>query len=233
MVASSRGLDQSLLQLLAYALLPELLGDVAASVDEDISHIPTRVLVAGDDKVPGSARIRYSIGVRECFGITPGIAEDDELLTWNETVDKGVVDAWPGPSVHLARSVAPDSTCMIGHRFVDLLFSSQRTDASVILTINGFNCIQADMSVSIPNGKEGHGILNERGSHNVLPSVRKSQQLTEGHPGRIGVSRLLPGGPNRTPSRTIRNKELQAPIAERSGGQPLRVYLLGSWKSTE
>ena len=102
-----------MLQLVAYALLPQLLGDVAASVDEDISHITARVLVASDDEVPGSTRIRYSIRVRECFGITPGIAEDDELLTWTETVDERVVGAWSGPSVHLARSVAPDSTCMI------------------------------------------------------------------------------------------------------------------------
>src|SRR5205823_6570066 len=44
---------------------------------------------------------------------------------------------------------------------------------------------------------------------------------------------LLPGGPYRTLSKTIRDKELQASIAERSGGQPLCVYLLGSWKGTE
>jgi len=123
----SRGLHQSLIQMAACALLPELLGDIAASVDEDISHIPARVLVAGDDEVPGSTRIRYSIRVRECFIITQGIAEDNELLTCMETVDESEIRAWSAPSMHVARGVAPNCTCMISHRFVDLLFSSQRT----------------------------------------------------------------------------------------------------------
>ena len=39
----------------------QLLADVAARVDEDVSHETARVLVAGDDEIPGITRISDSI----------------------------------------------------------------------------------------------------------------------------------------------------------------------------
>ncbi len=59
------GVGQTLLKLVATALLPELLGDVAAGVDEDVSHVPATALVAGDDEVPGITRIGLSTRGRE------------------------------------------------------------------------------------------------------------------------------------------------------------------------
>jgi hypothetical protein len=46
-------------------LLPELLDNVAFRVDEYVSHVPTTILVAGDDEVPGITRIVLPIRGRE------------------------------------------------------------------------------------------------------------------------------------------------------------------------
>src|SRR5205823_5136239 len=121
-------------------------------------------------------RIRDSTWGRECLGLTVGIAEDDDLLTWMETVDERVVGAWAGPSVR--RGVVPDSSYMTGHRFGNLLFSFQRTDISVVATINDFNCIQADMSVLSRTGERIMRFSTRENSMALL-SVGASRQLTK------------------------------------------------------
>jgi hypothetical protein len=70
----------------ACALTPELLYDVVASVDMYVSHEPARILVAGDDEVPGFTGI-LSIRVLECHGLAHGITEDDDLLLLIERVN--------------------------------------------------------------------------------------------------------------------------------------------------
>lgn len=136
-VASSRGLHETLLELEAGVLLPKLLSDIAASVDKDISHKAARVLLARHDVVPGSTRIRDSIRVRECFRITQGITENEDLLTCLERVDEREFRACSAPSMHAARNVAPNSTCMMSHRFVILLFLPNERDALKIETRYG------------------------------------------------------------------------------------------------
>lgn len=121
---------QALLKCLACTLSPELCGDVAARVDEDVSHVTATILVTGDNEVPRGTRIRVSMRGCECLAVTQGITKDDERLTCLESVDHIEVGAWSAPSVHAARGIAPDGTCMImsGHSFVNLLFSPQRKD---------------------------------------------------------------------------------------------------------
>src|SRR5215472_5091354 len=119
-------------------MIPELLADVTIGVDEDVSHVAARILVADDDEVPGVTPICDSKRVREFHGGTQGITEDDERLTWLERrAYYRKVGAWSAPSVRIIRGVFPDRTCMMypcmnppctnGHSFVSLLCSSKRT----------------------------------------------------------------------------------------------------------
>jgi len=119
-------LHQTPLKCGACALRPELLADVAARVDENVSHITASILLTGDDEVPGVTRKRMTrriSRVLELLCVTQGIAEDEEFLTCLELVYYRVVGGWSAPSVHRFRDVTPDFTFMIGHSFVNLLFS--------------------------------------------------------------------------------------------------------------
>jgi len=114
---------EALLKDIAPALLPELLGDVTTRINEDVSHVCARILVAGDDEIPGITGIRLK-RVRECHGFTLGITEDDEGLTCLERVDDCIVFARSGASVHTLCGVTPDVpfVIMVGHTFANLLF---------------------------------------------------------------------------------------------------------------
>ena len=59
------GVRQPLRKDSARALCTELLSDVAAGVDEDVSHVSATILIAGEDEVPGITRIGLSPGSRE------------------------------------------------------------------------------------------------------------------------------------------------------------------------
>src|SRR5689334_8685022 len=93
------GVVQAVSQCIAFALLTELLGDLAAAVNEDVSDVAARVLVARDDEVPGVTRIRLSIRCRPGHGFAMGIAEDDERRPGREIIDGWIVTgAWSAPS---------------------------------------------------------------------------------------------------------------------------------------
>src|SRR2546429_7991582 len=96
----------------ACALRPEQLSGVAASVDEDISHVPATILVASDDEVPDVTRIRLSIRGCECLALTLGITEDDERCPCLECVDYTEIGACSVPAARTARNVVPNGTCM-------------------------------------------------------------------------------------------------------------------------
>lgn len=122
------GVGQMLPKCVACALRPELLGDVAAGVDEYVRHVLTTILVAGDDEVPDVTRIRLSIWGRECLALAMGITQDDERCSCLECVDYTEVGTWSVPPVRTVRGVVPNVTrvIMIGHGFENLLFSFQR-----------------------------------------------------------------------------------------------------------
>jgi hypothetical protein len=115
----------------ACALIPELLYDVGVCVDMYVSHEPARILVVGDDEVPGLTGI-LSMRVPECHGLTYGITEDDDLIIPMERFIQRELMTRSGVSSHtLFRDVFPDCPSMMhmmGHSCVSLLFSSQRID---------------------------------------------------------------------------------------------------------
>src|SRR5215469_14480963 len=107
---------ETLLKEITSALLSQLLGDLTARIDEDVSHVAARILVAGNDKVPGITRIGMSTWGREGHRIPQGITEDEERLPCRQRVDELEVRARSTPAVHVA-GVAPNGTAMImrGH----------------------------------------------------------------------------------------------------------------------
>ena len=118
--------SQTLPKCVACALRPELLGDIAISVDEDVRHETATILVAGDDEIPGITRILMSMRVNEFLGVAMGITEDGDTLTSIDSVYYcSGVGLWSPVSVH-APGVLPDGTWMIVHSFVSLHFSSKR-----------------------------------------------------------------------------------------------------------
>ena len=112
---------QTLPKCVACALRSELLADVAARVDEYVSHETAKILVAGDDEVPGVTRRRRMQRVLESLGGARGITEDGDMLTSMESAYYCVgIGLWSAVSVHV-RGVLPDGTWMIVHSFVILL----------------------------------------------------------------------------------------------------------------
>lgn len=113
---------EALLKDVTPALLSELLGGVTARVNEDVCHIPARILVAGHDEIPGITRIRLK-WVREGYGFTLRITEDHQGLTCLERVNGSIVFARSGASVHPLHGIAPDDpfVIMYGHCFRNLL----------------------------------------------------------------------------------------------------------------
>jgi hypothetical protein len=51
------GVRQTLLKYIASAWLLELIADIATGIDKYVSYVTARILVAGDDEVPGVTRI--------------------------------------------------------------------------------------------------------------------------------------------------------------------------------
>lgn len=99
-------------------------------------------------------------------------------------------------------------------------------------TIRGFTCMQATRSVAIQEGRQGHEVARE--AHPQCPPFgRISRQRTERHPGRIGIGRLLPRAPDLTLSKAIIKEELQASIAQGSGGKGPSCHIVGSRQLTQ